>query len=174
VSQRKAPERRQRRGTKDLAVVAELPPATPPMPKPPGGGQFLAATKSAWEAFWADPLLANLVKPADQPALVRLFGLYDERERMVREVKRQRMTKGSTGQVTVNPASKEVASLDGRIDKLEAAFGITPKARLALGISLGAAARSLDDINRAFEDDEDDDGRDDEDPRLAAIDTTAS
>ena len=174
MSQRKAPEQRQRRGTRDLAVVADAPPPCPPPPHPSNRQRLLAVTVEAWEAFWSDPLLSNLVKPADGPALARLFRLYDERERMEREYRRARMSTGSTGQLVVNPAAKELASLDGRIDKLEAAFGITPKARLALGISMGAAARSIEDINRMFDEDEVADDAHDEDPRLRAIDTTAA
>lgn len=173
---RKPADRRIRRGTRDVGEVARLPTSAahiPPPPHPGGGAKLLASTVEAWEAFWTDEV-AGLVKPADRPALARLFGMYDERERMARAFRKQRMTTGSTGQLVVNPAAREMAALDARIEKLEARFGITPKARLDLGMALGAAAKSLDEINRSFDDDDDRDEGDELDPRLGAIDTTAS
>ena len=139
----------------------------------PGGGQlapvsyrgWLKVTKTAWAGFWSSDL-ANYVKAdSDAGALRRLFDMYDERERMVREYRKGRMAKGSTGQLVVNPAAKEIASLDGRIGQLEDRFGLSPMARLKLGVKFGEALASLDQINARMGAD---DG--DEDPRLEVID----
>lgn len=132
-------------------------------------GRRLKSTKVAWDAFWDDPMLAPLVRNADMPALVSLFELYDERERAWRAYRSERAVTGSTGQLVVNPFGKHALALQSQIDKLEERFGITPASRLKLGIAMGAAAKSLEDINRAFEDDEPDD--DEQDPRV--IDTDA-
>ena len=45
---------------------------------------------------------------------------------------------------------------------------MTPKARMALGIAFGEAARSLSDLNRMLEYDDGDEA-DEDDPRLAAL-----
>ena len=68
----------------------------------------------------------------------------------------------------MNPAARELATLDGRLLALEDRFGITPLARMKLGIAIGEAARSLEDLNAEFEEDEDEP---DQDPRRAVIDT---
>ncbi len=168
---RKSPDRRQGRGTTDVVVPFRSEIEVPPLPSP-AGGRVLASTKRAWTAFWEDQLLAPMVRPADMAPLVRLFHLYDERERAVKAYRAERAVTGSTGQLVVNPFEKAVASMDARIDKLEERFGITPKARLALGIAMGAAAKSLEDINRGFEDDDDTEGEE-HDPRVTAIEADA-
>jgi len=135
-----------------------------PAPPHPEGRELLTSTVTAWTAFWRSSL-TGLVEDADLPALGRLFRLYDLRGRMETALLEQPFSLGSTGQVVVNPAAKEIASLDGRIGKLEAAFGITPKARLELGVTFGAAARSLEDLNRGFDPEAGDEG---DDPRRPA------
>lgn len=72
--------------------------------------------------------------------------------------------KGASGQPVVSPLQKVLVHLDGEIRQLEDRFGLTPLARLRLGIAIGDAARSLDDLNRLMED-SDDDG-DSFDPRI--------
>lgn len=133
---------------------------------------WLAPTKRAWVAFW-DERTAQLVQPGDMPALRRLYSMYDERDRMLAAYKRQRFSVGSTGQLIVNPAAKEVASLDARISALEDRFGLTPAARLRLGITLGEAARSLEAMAQAAADGPADDLWD-ADPRAAVIDVEAA
>jgi P27 family predicted phage terminase small subunit len=168
MSARKPAESRQRGSrTRDVGVpparLVGSVPAVPSSEKP-----LLKVTREAWVAFWSTEPLAALVMPADRSALDRLFRMYDMRERMERMVARQPFMEGSTGQPVVNPAAKEVASLDGRILALEDRFGITPMARLKLGIAFGEASRSLDRLNEGFDsDDADGDDLEDEDPRRA-------
>jgi hypothetical protein len=88
--------------------------------------------------------------PADHPALLRLFTLLDERERCARAASKQRLIKGSQGQPVLNPLLKQVAALDTEIRQLEDRFGLTPLARLRLGVTFGEAHRSLADLNRAL------------------------
>ena len=52
--------------------------------------------------------------------------------------------------------------LDEEIRQLEDRLGLTPRARLQLGITFSEAAKSLDDLNRMFTGDG---GEDAEDPR---------
>ena len=169
---RKSPERRQRTQTRDagdvgLAVVTD---GDTPAPPHPSGRKLLKTTVDQWEGFWSSPL-AKLITDADRPALERLFHLLDTRERLQRIYLKDPFTTGSTGQVVSHPAAKELASLDGRIAKLEGQFGLTPKARLDLGVSFGAAAKSLEQLGRDFDKDMDggDDVDDDEDPRRAEV-----
>jgi hypothetical protein len=170
VSTRKPAERRQRGSrTADVGTITPLPTTSPPAPHPTGH-RLLDDTVEAWDSFWDSPVSA-LVNSADMPALRRLFQMYDSRERFEREVRKQPYTTGSTGQVVVNPATKEIASLDSRIDRLEERFGITPKGRLGLGVVLGQAQRSLEEMNRAFDDDTDEEEHDPR--RVTAIDAKA-
>ena len=127
----------------------------------------LVYTREAWECYWSSSL-PQLLTEADRPALIRLFDLYDQRERISRVFHREPFSTGSTGQKIVNPAARELASLDGRIIALEDRFAITPLARMKLGITIGEAAHSLDDLNREFDDE---DGNNEDPRRLEVIDT---
>jgi P27 family predicted phage terminase small subunit len=126
----------------------------------------MAETQSAWEAFWASDV-ASLVTKADVPAVTRLHDLRDERERAYRGYRKERFVTGSTGQPVLNPLAKAMATLDAEIRALEDRFGLTPQARLRLGVVFGEAHRSLDQINREL-DIEIEAAEDDDDPRLAA------
>ncbi len=128
-------------------------------PAPPEG--LSGAALTAWEAFWRSPVAAAVDTSSDLPALHRLFGLYEERERAFRGMRRRWIVAGSTGQPSLNPLAKYLAYLDDGIRALEDRFGLTPMARLKLGIAVGEARRSLEELNLAIADE---DGH--EDPRL--------
>lgn len=131
------------------------------MAAPPAPSGFLPAIRDDWDAYWLSAP-AHLVDPADIPALRRLFNLYDERERSYRAFRKERLTGGSTGQLVVNPLGKQLLAYDAVIAQLEDRFGLTPMARMRLGVQLGEAVRSLEDLNRPMEDADGDD-----DPRTA-------
>ena len=127
---------------------------------------LLQATGRAWTAFWESPL-AGLVTPADHPSLARLFSLYDERERALRGFRRRRLVLGSTGQPVLNPLFGAMKALDAQILVIEDRFGLSPISRLRLGVALGDAARSLEELTRDLDVEEDADGAD---PRLGHLD----
>lgn len=173
MPRRKPATARQNRETRDIGLARRRAGAVPVCPKV-NGKPLLAETRQAWATFWESDV-SGLVLDADRPALERLFGMYDVRERMLRTYLAQPFSTGSTGQLKMHPAAAEVASLDGRIQALEDRFGITPAARLKLGIVLGAAAKSLEDLNATFLDDADEAGDEvDEDPRLRVIEGEAT
>jgi P27 family predicted phage terminase small subunit len=120
--------------------------------------------------------LAPLVVPdTDLPALERLWTLYDERARALRGYRRERLVVGSTGQMVLNPLARAMQAFDAEIRAIEDRFGLTPMARLRLGVQLGEAARSLEEMNRSLDDDPDADaGEPDPDPRIRVVDTAAA
>ena len=109
---------------------------------------WLTSTGDDWKIFWASDL-ANLVKDTDRSAVRRLFRLRDQLMRAQRsavELRRQAMkepvVQGSMGQPVSNPlfraaeaAAHEALALEGRVLPLEDRFGLSPRARLNLGIS---------------------------------------
>ncbi|MEU1596194.1 P27 family phage terminase small subunit [Streptomyces sp. NPDC005708] len=165
---RKDPERRQRRNAaRDLEVVAD-PLAAPPevhVPSPPAG--LLKRTRERWAAYWASPV-ARLADPvSDLPALERLFALYDDLERSNATVKRRgHMVTGSQGQAVLNPLLRHIQVTQGEVRQLEDRFGLSPRARLSLNVTLGEAAKSLADLNSEFTAG----GEDDDDPRFDVVD----
>ena len=139
----------------DARLLAAIPPA------PPG---LLKITKTAWDSYWQSPMTVVVRIDADLPDLVRLFTLMDERERAYRGYRKERLIEGSTGQRVINPLARAMVSFDAEIRQLSDRFGLTPKARLHLGIDMGRARKGLADVNAELDDDEDETI---EDPRAA-------
>jgi hypothetical protein len=84
--------------------------------------------------LWSSPL-AGLVKPTDVPALRRLF---DYRHQLIdaqRAYGEEPVAVGSMGQPVLSPYAAEIHRLEGVIVKLEDRFGLTPLARLRLGVT---------------------------------------
>lgn len=161
----KDPEKRQRRNAaKDLAVVADGAAEAPEVPSPPSG--LLKATRDRWAAYWASPV-AKLADPvSDLPALERLFRLYDDLDRSNRTVREQgHMVRGSKGQMVLHPLLRHTQVTQAEIRQLEDRFGLSPRARLSLNVTLGEAAKSLADLNSEFQGG----GGDDDDPRFDVI-----
>ena len=57
----------------------------------------------------------------------------------------------------INPLSNYIAVVEGKIERIEEKFGLTPLDRMRLGISFGEAHRSLADMNADLDDDAGDD-----------------
>lgn len=158
----KDPEQRQRRNApKALAVVAPGVEAAMEVPQPPGG--LLKRTRDRWAAYWESPV-AKLADPvSDLTALERLFRLYDDLERGNATVAKQgHMVTGSQGQAVMNPLLRHMQSVMAEVRQLEDRFGLSPRARLSLNVTLGEAAKSLADLNAEFTVG----GEDDDDPRF--------
>jgi P27 family predicted phage terminase small subunit len=158
--QRRNPRTSTERAGVGLVVVAGGRQAAP---APPAG--LLKATREAWSAFWSSPLAPMVVPATDLPALERLFTLRDERARALRGYRARRLVVTDSG-VALNPLLRVLKQLDAEIRQLEDRFGLSPIARLRLGVALGEAARSLEELL-------DDDDDDDPDQRRGAVDAGA-
>ena len=138
MSRPKPPARRQHREKPqpgdDRNVVSLV-------PQPPTG--LLKASRDWWGDFFSSELARHTFALSDVPAVTRLARLYDERERMRRTIGSNRVVQGSQGQPRPHPAFQTIASMDAEIRQLEDRFGLTPKARMTLGIALGQAKRTL-------------------------------
>lgn len=132
---------------------------------PPAPTYLLQVTKKRWVAYWSTPVAALVDAVSDLPALERLFWLYDDLERSRRAVRQLgHVIAGSQGQTVLNPLLRHMQTIMGEIRQLEDRFGLSPRARLSLNLTLGQAAQSLADLNAPFLG-----GDDDDDPRLDAV-----
>ena len=167
----KSPERRQRRNVRTTtgrgSGLVAVPGGRRVAPEPPAG--LLKPARDRWEGFWASEVARAVDPQSDLPALERWVKATDEYDRVGRQVRRGRLVRGSMGQPVANPLLGYLAQLEGQISKAEAAFGMTPIARLRLGVALGEAARSLESLNQELEADVDDDPRDDPATYPAAV-----
>lgn len=144
MSAKKPADKRQNRATKDLGVLPQIEVDPRSVPVPPA--HLTERWVKSWEVFWASPF-AQVVQPAQYPALERLFSMYEERERMDVYLREEPMTVGSQGQKILNPMYRQRTAVDAEIRQLEDRFGLHPKAGLQLGIVYGEAARSLEELN---------------------------
>ena len=144
MSAKKPADKRQNRATKDLGVLPQIEVDPRSIPTPPA--HLTERWVKAWEIFWASPF-AQVVQPAQHPALERLFSMYEERERMDLYLREEPMSVGSQGQKILNPMYRQRSAVDAEIRQLEDRFGLHPKAGLQLGIVYGEAARSLEELN---------------------------
>lgn len=161
---RKAAEKRQRRDAPpqvlgDSPALRLLrPEKAPPVPR-----GLLRKTRDWWKEFWASDLDQVVNRETDIMAVRRLATLYDERERAYRDVRKQRIVIGSRGQKVLSPLARYMTLLEPDIRQLEDRLGLTPRARMQLGIAMADLHKSLDDWNQRLEDG--DEGTED-DPRL--------
>jgi P27 family predicted phage terminase small subunit len=166
---KKQAERVQRRNKPKAADSQVVKINTSSMPPAPRMSRTL---QDSWKTLWRSELAAHWNHDSDLLAMKRLFSLYDRLAKYEKEAGTEALVRGSTGQLVMNPLLKAADTLRGQILALEDRFGLTPMARLKLGIALGSASQSLEEMNkRLASDDAEADEIDDDDPRITAIDT---
>ena len=114
-------------------------------------GRYLKITKEWWEDFWNSDLATAIDHKSDQSAVYRLATLIDERERVYKQAKKERLVVGSQGQVVLNPLYSAMLKLDAEIRQLEDRIGMNPKSRVSLGIQIGGLKKTLADLNADLE-----------------------
>lgn len=138
--------RRQReRGRKNTALIQAYEPAEVP-DAPEGLSEELEAS---WVEFFSSEL-SGLIKPTDMPVVRRLWAYYQQHEDLNNIFERSKLVAGSTGQPRMNPAFDGMMKLEGAIYRLENELGLTPSARLRLGITFADATNSIDALNDRF------------------------
>lgn len=136
-----------------IEVVRDQPGAI--IPEPPKG--LLKVARERWEAYWRSPVAQAVDLGADLHRLTRWISAVDEWHRVSKALRRQRVVPGSMGQPVLNPLAGYLATIEATIAKAEAEFGMTPMARLKLGIAIGQARLTAADLNKALEAHDDDD-----------------
>lgn len=139
--------------SRQLATVSQIagtaPAAAGEHPPPMG---LLKQTREQWDDFW-DSDVSRVVGQHHLPALIRLFEMRDAQTRALRLYKKRPMVEGSMGQPVVNPSMGTVQALEKDIRALEDRLGLTPKAQASLGIQIGTARLTAEQLNRMAEED---------------------
>lgn len=157
-------ELRQRARTHTRPELAALPSRSiVGHPKPPGG--LLKATRQLWDSYWQSPVAAAALH-IDLAGLERWILAVDEYNRTLKAIRKDRLVDGSAGQPRLNPLAGYLKQCGATIKQLEEAYGLTPMARLKLGISTAQARMSAADLNARMASD-DDDSDEPDDPFLA-------
>ena len=147
-------KRQNRRARSNLRLIEQHDPASVVVPDPPEG--LSEANLESWDEFWHSEL-SQLVKRTDLASVRRLWDYYQQHEDLTGIFAKGRMVAGSQGQPRLNPALDGIMKLEGAILRLENELGLTPSARLRLGITFADASNSLDALAQKFDtvDDED-------------------
>jgi P27 family predicted phage terminase small subunit len=146
--------RQNRRARTNLKLIAQHDVQTVTIPEPPAG--LDEARRESWREFFESEL-SQLVNGTDLSAVNRLWAYYQQHADLTAIFAKGRMVAGSTGQPRLNPALDGLMKLETAILRLENELGLTPSARLRLGITFADATNSLDDLARRLQvaDDED-------------------
>src|SRR5690554_5196373 len=147
-----------RRGPQPKNKPVELPSERLKRFDPPDG--ISARAVRAWDAYWRSPA-AQFASPGDEAILLRWVSLIDKYERLMNLADENPMVLGSTGQSRTNPAYDVALRVATEIRQLEAVLNMGPANRTKLGAVAPTKKPTLDDFNREFEDD----GDDEDDPR---------
>lgn len=126
------------------------------------GRSPLPQTCEKWEAYWHSPVAQIALESGglDLAGLHRWIINVEEWHRATRAFRSKRIVPGSTGQPTLNPLASWIASREAAIAAAEQQYGMTPMARLKLGIAVGEAKLTAAALNKALEDNGDGNSRD--------------
>ena len=103
------------------------------------------AVAAWWSDFWSQKELLLGLGSIDVHVVRRIAGLKQLREEAVAGLKGNPLVAGSQGQPVANPLSRVVLGYDSEIRQLEDRLGLSPRARLNLGVTFGQAHRSMED-----------------------------
>lgn len=136
--------RRQNRRAKSSLRLIESWEQTAVVPEPPDGMDDTQT--ESWNRYFSSELSA-LVQETDLPVVRRLWNYYQQHSDLTSIFDKGRLVPGSQGQPRINPAHDAAMKLETAILRLENELGLTPSARLRLGIVMSAAHQSLDSMN---------------------------
>ena len=133
MTAKKPADRRQNRITKDVALVL-VPVVSVQIPPP--DVRWRAEVVESWNDLWSSPMAgAKVLQPSDAFALRRLFTYRHRLLDALDALDAEPIVVGSMGQPTLSPWAQEVHRLEAALSKLEDKFGLTPMARMRLGVS---------------------------------------
>ena len=113
-------------------------------PPPPEG--IRAELVTWWNAYFQSDIARAVYRSSDLPALERLVSLYELRAVAFELGVAEPIVRGGNNQKTENPMLKALTRYDADITQLEDRFGLTPRARVNLGIQVGTATKALEDM----------------------------
>jgi P27 family predicted phage terminase small subunit len=142
--------RQNRRARTNLRLIDKYEVEKPAPPDPPDG---LSPERIAdWNRYFGSQL-AGLVQETDMSAVRRLWNYYQQHDELTEIFAKSRLVAGSTGQPRMNPAADALLKLETAILRLENELGLTPSARLRLGITFADATNSLEKLTQYVMDD---------------------
>ncbi len=121
------------------------------VPDPPEG--LCMALRSAWDEYWASDI-ARATDITDVQVISRLFWFRQQQREIMEEFSDmapdERLTPGSRNadSLRAHPYFDQIRKLEETIQKLEDKLGLSPLSRARLGIELGHATLTWQEIKR--------------------------
>ena len=159
VAKKPAEVRQGRGGTRDVVLRDE----ELCVPSCPRG--LLKRSRERWDAYWRSDVARAADVVADLHRVERWITAVDEYDRCMPLLRKERTVEGSQGQPRLNPLASYLAQIQTELKTAEADLGLTPMARLRLGIAYGQARITAAELNKALN--EGDDGSSDDDAAYA-------
>jgi hypothetical protein len=131
-----------RRGGRAKPLIQVAPATTAPAP-PEGVGEHALAD---WAGFWASRVSGAIDLLADGEALRHWILSVDEREKLRAATSRAPLVKGSHEQLMLNPLFRRLRELNREVARAEEHFGMTPLARLRLGVTFLQEQAAKEDL----------------------------
>ena len=122
---------RQRRNKPSVLVLPA--PAPRPVPRPPAG--LLSTSRRVWRAYWGSAVALVAEAEIDRPRVARWIRALDEYERVQEVVMGARLIRGPDERLVLNPLVAYLADLRAELRSAETDLGLTPLARMRLGIT---------------------------------------
>ncbi len=116
-------------------------------------GLFGARTRALWRGLWRSPSAMHWDPEADVVPLARYLLQVEEWQRHQQLVRKAPVVRGSMDQLRANPLTASMRELEREMRATEEQFGISPRARLSLGMEIRPAASAPpgdDDGEEAF------------------------
>jgi len=142
--------RQRRRSSKNLRLVEQYEASEVVVPDPPS--DLSQRRVDDWNRYFNSPL-AGLVSETDLSVVRRLWTYYQQHDELTEIFQKSRLVVGSTGQPRMNPAHDALMKMETAILRLENELGLTPSARLRLGITFADAHNSLESLNERLQED---------------------
>lgn len=117
---------------------------------PPAPVGILKASRERWEAYWRSAVSSAVDLNADFGLVERWIRSVDEWHRAYRDFRKTRITEGSTGQLVLSPLAKLISQLESEINRCEQQLGLTPMARLKLGLTANQERLTAAALNKSL------------------------
>jgi len=105
----------------------------------------------AWRDYWRSPVAQAVDRLADMGALRRWAEPLSEWHTVAPAVQEDRTVAGSQGQPVLSPSAGYLRHLSDEIRFYEGQFGMTPLSRSRLGLTIGHAKLTAQELNRRLE-----------------------
>jgi P27 family predicted phage terminase small subunit len=140
-----------KRGDRAERRTLLLPVTTEPRPIPRCPAGLQPGAQRRWRAYWSAPVAAAVDLRSDAEAVERWVHCVSERERLQPLADKTPLVKGSTGQLVANPLYGVINGLSREIERLEEHLGMTPLARMRLGLVQTQRDIGVADLRRRLE-----------------------